>query len=110
MGAEALQENGITQKIFYFLRDRRLTPPDEPLRRVRKSRILLFIGIQLIGFGATFAITQTIAAIGFPVVIMLLIPVRMYLVPRLPFTDEELAVLDGPTASSFTMESVGGTL
>jgi hypothetical protein len=46
-------------------------------------------------------------------------------VPKLPFTDEELAILDGPTASPFvsfvrcvfailtfvqTMESVGGTL
>jgi hypothetical protein len=32
---------------------------------------------------------------------MLLIPIRMYLIPRLPFTDEELAILDGPTASPF---------
>lgn len=32
---------------------------------------------------------------------MLLIPVRTLLVPRLPFTKEELALLDGPTASPF---------
>lgn len=60
MGADALHGNGITQKILYFLRDKRYTPPDEPLRNVRKSRILMFIGVQLVGFGATFAITQTI--------------------------------------------------
>lgn len=60
MGADALHGNGITRKILYFLRDKRLTPPDEPLRNVRKSRILLFVGVQLVGFGATFAITQTI--------------------------------------------------
>lgn len=60
MGADALASNGITQKILYLLRDRHLTSPNDPLRRVRKSRLLLFIGIQLIGFGATFAITQTI--------------------------------------------------
>jgi hypothetical protein len=41
------------------------------------------------------------AAIGFPVVILLLVPLRALLVPRLPFTDEELAILDGPTASPF---------
>ncbi|KAJ3731463.1 HCO3 transporter family-domain-containing protein [Lentinula guzmanii] len=110
MGADALQGNGITQKILYFLRDKKSTPKDEPLRRVRKSRILLFIAIQLIAFGATFAITQTIAAIGFPVIIMALIPIRTLLVPRLSFTAEELAILDGPTASPFTMESVGGSL
>lgn len=68
------------------------------------------------------------AAIGFPIVILLLIPLRTAIVPKLPFTEEELAVLDGPTASPFvsltfnldrpiqscsrphqTMESVGGT-
>ena len=60
MGADALQGNGITRKLLYFLRDRALTPADEPLRKVRKSRILLFVAVQLVGFGATMAITQTI--------------------------------------------------
>lgn len=41
------------------------------------------------------------AAIGFPVVILLLVPLRAILVPYLPFTQEELAILDGPTASPF---------
>ncbi|RPD56146.1 anion exchanging protein [Lentinus tigrinus ALCF2SS1-7] len=108
MGADALQGNGITRKLLYFLRDKALTPADEPLRRVRKSRVLMFVAVQLIGFGATMAITQTVAAIGFPIVILLLVPVRTLLIPRLPFTEDELAILDGPTASPFTMESVGG--
>lgn len=60
MGVDALQGNGITRKLLYFLRDKALTPTDEPLRRVRKSRILLFVAVQLVGFGATMAITQTI--------------------------------------------------
>ncbi|KAG6865506.1 hypothetical protein C0991_001936 [Blastosporella zonata] len=106
MGADALRGNGITQKILYFLRDRKLTLEDEPLRKVRKSRILLFIAVQLVGFGATFAITQTIAAIGFPVIIMLLIPIRVLLIPRLPFTPEELAILDQPTASPFNAQNL----
>ncbi|KAG2010109.1 anion exchange family protein [Coprinopsis cinerea AmutBmut pab1-1] len=109
MGADALYSNGMTKKIFYLLRDKELTSPRDPLRKVRKSRIWLFVAIQLIGFGGTFAITQTIAAVGFPVVIMLLLPVRIWLIPRLSFTSEELAILDGPTASPFTMESVGGS-
>ena len=60
MGLDALAANGITKRLFFLLSDKRRTPADEPLRRVRKSRILLFIGVQLIGFGATFAVTQTI--------------------------------------------------
>ena len=59
------------------------------------------------GFGATFAITQTIAAVGFPIIILLLIPFRTFVLPRW-FSDEELRVLDAPTASPFTMISVGG--
>ncbi|KAF5360654.1 hypothetical protein D9756_004845 [Leucocoprinus leucothites] len=107
MGLDALQGNGISRKLFYLIQDKHLTAIDEPLRRVRKPRIVLFLAVELIGFGATFAITQTIAAIGFPVIIMLLVPLRVALIPRLPFSSEELAILDGPTASPFL--HLGGT-
>lgn len=46
-------------------------------------------------------IVQTIAAIGFPVIIMALVPIRVWLIPKLPFTDQELDILDGPVASDF---------
>lgn len=117
MGATALQGNGITAKLLYLIRDKTLSSPYDPLHKVRKSRLLLFVTVQLMGFGATFAITQTIgttlhldqllftdfgaAAIGFPVIILLLVPLRTYGIPRLPFTQEELSILDGPTASPF---------
>jgi boron transporter len=65
MGCDALLGNGITHKILYFLRDKKLTSPQEPLRQVRKSRILLFLAIQLIAFGAAFAITQTVGKTPF---------------------------------------------
>ncbi|KAF8967092.1 HCO3 transporter family-domain-containing protein [Flammula alnicola] len=101
MGADALRGNGITKKFLYLIQDNALTPRQERLHKVRKSRIILFLAIQLVGFGVTFAITQTIAAIGFPVIIMLLLPLRTFVVPRMSFTGEELAILDGPTASPF---------
>jgi hypothetical protein len=62
MGLDALQGNGISKKIFYLIQDKQLTPVGEPLRRVRKSRILMFLAVELVGFGATFAITQTIGS------------------------------------------------
>lgn len=109
MGYQALEGNGVTAKILFLLRDSELTPAGSPLRRIRRrSRIWLFVGLALLGFGATFAITQTVAAVGFPVFIIALIPARALLLPRL-FTPQELAILDAPTASPFTMESVGGT-
>ncbi|KAG2340152.1 hypothetical protein BDR05DRAFT_967163 [Suillus weaverae] len=110
MGLDALKGNGITVKLLYLIRDKTLTSPDDPLHKVRKSRLLMFVAIQLVAFGATFVVTQSIAAIGFPIIILLLVPLRIYVIPRLPFTQEELSILDGPTASPFTMESVGGSL
>ncbi|USP80751.1 hypothetical protein yc1106_08025 [Curvularia clavata] len=108
MGIQALEANGITLKLLFLARDRHLTPKSEPLLRIERRWVIwAFVGLELIGFGATFAITQTIAAIGFPVFILLYIPMRTWLMPRF-FSPQELGVLDAPTASPFTMESVGG--
>jgi hypothetical protein len=108
MGVQALEGNGITLKILFLCKDKRLTPKSEPLKRInRRLAIWAFVAIQLLGFGVTFAITQTIAAVGFPIIILLLIPFRTFVLPKW-FTDEELRLLDAPTASPFTMISVGG--
>ena len=108
MGVQALEGNGITQKLIFLAQEHGFTASSHPLKRLeRRWSIWLFVIVELIGFGGTFAITQTIAAIGFPVIILLLIPVRAFLFPWV-FSAEELNALDAPTASPFTMESVGG--
>jgi len=67
MGVQALQANGITAKLLFLARDRSLTPGSDQLKQIdRRIAIWAFVALELIGFGATFAITQTIAAIGFP--------------------------------------------
>lgn len=109
MGVQALEANGITAKLIFLLRDKDLTPPDAPLNAIKRRWVIWgFVIIELVGFGATFAITQTIAAVGFPVIILALIPIRALLLPRL-FSQEELSVLDAPTASDFIMEGIGGS-
>jgi hypothetical protein len=108
MGIQALEANGITAKLVFLAKAKELTPRSEPLTRIKRRWVVwAFVGLELVGFGATFAITQTIAAIGFPVFILLYIPLRTFLMPRF-ITPEELGLLDAPTASPFTMESVGG--
>ena len=108
MGVQALEGNGITLKILHLFRDKSLTSASDPLSSIeRKQAIWYFVALELIGFGATFALTQTIAAIGFPIIILLLIPVRTFILPKY-FRPQELSALDAPTASPFTMESVGG--
>ena len=64
MGADALQINGITLKLLYLIRDRTLTLPDELLHKACKSRIVLFVAVQLIHFSATFGITRTIGTVS----------------------------------------------
>ena len=109
MGVQALQGNGITQKLIFLAQDKGLTPASNPLKRLpRRRAVWAFVILELLGFAATFAITQTIAAIGFPIIILLLVPVRSFLMP-LWFTKDEMSALDAPTASPFTMESVGGS-
>ncbi|EPQ61561.1 Bgt-436-2 [Blumeria graminis f. sp. tritici] len=92
---------------LFFLMDKSFIQSSEPLQHIRRSALWAFVAIQVFGFGATFAITQTIAAVGFPVIILLLIPLRVCLLPKW-FTEDELRALDGPAASPFTMISVGG--
>ncbi|OJJ52256.1 hypothetical protein ASPSYDRAFT_62941 [Aspergillus sydowii CBS 593.65] len=108
MGLQALQDNGITQKLIFLAQDNTLTSSSRALRRLdRRWAVWLFVIIELVGFGGIFAITQITAAVGFPVIILLLIPVRAFLFPCI-FTPEELRALDALTASPFTMECVGG--
>ncbi|KAF1926689.1 uncharacterized protein M421DRAFT_102412 [Didymella exigua CBS 183.55] len=108
MGIQALEANGITAKLTFLLSDAQLVARSEPLAQIQRKWVpWAFVALELVGFGATFAITQTVAAIGFPVFIFLYIPMRTFLMPRF-LTHAELAILDAPTASPFTMESVGG--
>lgn len=64
MGLQALQGNGITLKMVFLCTEDSLISSGEPLRRCRKGAVWAFVALELLGFGVTFAITQTIAAIG----------------------------------------------
>lgn len=99
VGWASIERNSITLRTLAIFRDRRLAPPDEPLNTVRRSKIALFVGIQWLFAAMTIAISATIAGIGFPVIITLLIPVRYYLVPKW-FSPLELKILDAPTADA----------
>ncbi|GAA6047562.1 hypothetical protein JCM3770_005809 [Rhodotorula araucariae] len=110
VGWGSVEGNGIVHKTLFLLRDLRMTPSTHPLFNISKRSVARFIAIQYAFFAAIIAISETIAGIGFPVIITILIPVRYYLVPRL-FTPEELLALDAPTANSAAvLVSLGGPL
>lgn len=109
MGIQAMEANGITAKIMFLARDKTLTPEKESLRSItRRAAVWSFVAIEVAGYAAIFAIQETIAAVGFPLVILALIPVRALIMPHL-FSPEELDALDAPTASDFIMEAIGGS-
>jgi hypothetical protein len=81
---------------------------DSPLLHVRRCKITLYITLQILFVLACVAISHTIAAIGFPVLIILLIPFRIMLVPRW-FTLREFEIMNDFTAINKTvLASLGG--
>lgn len=100
--------NQIVDKLLYLLQEPRFRQPYHPLQRVRKRQIAHFVAWQLLGWACTVAISQTVGAIGFPVLIMALIPLRWVVFPHL-FSEEELAALDQLTATGEVVHvSLGG--
>ncbi|ORY73385.1 HCO3 transporter family protein [Protomyces lactucae-debilis] len=102
VGWSSIETNPVTIRTLGFLHS--------PVRTVtqRRRATLYFLLLQWVTIGAEVAISQTIAAIGFPVIILLLIPLRWTWMLRW-FTHEELAELDVPTAEAdVVLMSLGG--
>jgi hypothetical protein len=108
VGWGSIEGNGIIKKLIFLATERRFIQPDEPLLRIRRSRILHFVFYQLLTWAMAISISQTIAAIGFPVIVTALIPFRVYVIPKI-FTHEELAIMDSLTATNeVVLASLGG--
>jgi boron transporter len=108
VGWGSIEGNGIIHKLLFLCTERRFIQPDEPLLKVSKRRILHFVFYQLLTWASSVAISQTIAAIGFPVIVTALIPFRVYVIPKI-FTAEELAIMDSLTATNdVVLASLGG--
>jgi len=108
VGWGSIGGNGILKKSVFLLLDHRFVARHEPLLKVRQRKIILWIACQLFGVTASLAISFTIAAIGFPVVIIALVPWRVWILPKW-FSQEELQVLDCLTANNAAvLESMGG--
>lgn len=108
VGWGSVGTSGIVKKAVFLLLEDRFVQRDHPLLCVRRRKILLWIVCQVLGVAACVAISQTIAAIGFPVLIIAMIPFRVWIVPRW-FSQDELDVLDDLTANNAAvLESLGG--
>lgn len=108
VGWGSIESNAILKRLVWLVREPRFIQPSDPLLTIRRSKIGLFLFWQVLGVLSTVAISQTIAAIGFPVLIIALIPLRWKLLPKM-FTTKELIVLDALTADNeVVLASLGG--
>ncbi|CAL9738614.1 boron transporter 1 [Monosporozyma servazzii] len=107
MGIQGLTDNEIIARIAWFFTDPAIKAKEEPpnpLGHVRLRSFFIFIAFGLAGFVGEFAITNTIAAIGFPLILLLTVIVS-FIFPKI-FTKEELEILDPPVAQKFTIKNL----
>jgi boron transporter len=108
VGWGSIEGNGIIKNLLFLLTEQRFIQPSNPLLKIPKRRILLFVSFQLITWASSVAISQTIAAIGFPVIVTALIPFRVFIIPKV-FEGWELEILDSLTATNeVVLASLGG--
>ncbi|KAK4244132.1 HCO3 transporter family-domain-containing protein [Corynascus novoguineensis] len=108
VGWGSIEKNGILQKLLFLQAEKRFVERDEPMLRVPRLKVALYIGLQMFGVAACVAISHTIAAIGFPILIILLIPFRVLLVPKW-FTLRKLEIMDNFTVTNkMVLASLGG--
>ncbi|KAK3861175.1 hypothetical protein Pcinc_032826, partial [Petrolisthes cinctipes] len=80
--------------------------PNVPyVKKVRTWKMHSFTGIQLTMLIILWVVKQSPAALCFPFVLMLLIPIRLYLLPY-GFNNQELSALDGKEASAPTSDTL----
>lgn len=108
VGWGSIEGNEMTSNLVYLFRETTFNSPADPRKRLSKKRILWHDLTRWFGVAASIAISQTIGAIGFPVIIIALIPLRWVILTRM-FSVEELDVLDAPTANAeVILASFGG--
>ncbi|KAK1987778.1 HCO3 transporter family-domain-containing protein [Colletotrichum cereale] len=108
VGWGSIESNSILQKFLYLQAEKRFVQRDEPLLQVRRRKIWLYIALQFVDVAACVAVSHTLGAIGFPILIILLIPLRVLVVPKW-FSQKELQILDDFTATNkMVLASLGG--
>ena len=104
MGINGLMTNVIIHRIVFLFSDPKRRDNNSPLAKISKRSMVIFLCFSLAGFTGEFAITNTIAAIGFPLVLLLSVIVSFSFTYIFP--SEELKVLDNNVAQRFTLKNL----
>lgn len=104
MGIGRLLHNGISEKLKFIFSDKRYVSKLNPLLKVHKKYLYLFVALELAGFAGEFGINQSVGDIGFPGV-LLFFAVIGYFIPKF-IPDPDMSLLDQPTAEEFILENL----
>uniref|UniRef100_A0AAQ6INW9 Anion exchange protein n=1 Tax=Anabas testudineus TaxID=64144 RepID=A0AAQ6INW9_ANATE len=106
MGVMSLNGIQLTERLILLLMPPKYHPDQNYVRKVRTLRMHLYTLVQLTCLSLLWVVMATAAALAFPFVLLLTIPVRMLLLPRL-FTWRELQSLDADDAEPYLEEKEG---
>ncbi|XP_047444912.1 anion exchange protein 2a isoform X2 [Mugil cephalus] len=106
MGVMSLNGIQLTERLVLLLMPPKYHPDHSYVRKVRTLRMHLFTIVQLTCLSLLWVVMATAAALAFPFMLLLTIPVRMLLLPRL-FSHRELQSLDGDDAEPHLEEKEG---
>ncbi|XP_024910151.1 anion exchange protein 2 isoform X2 [Cynoglossus semilaevis] len=97
MGVMSLNGIQLTDRMMLLLMPPKYHPDHTYVRKVRTLRMHLFTCIQVVCLAVLWSVMSTQASLAFPFVLILTVPVKMFLLPRI-FTVREMACLDGDDA------------
>ncbi|CAB1340640.1 unnamed protein product [Coregonus sp. 'balchen'] len=97
MGVMSLNGIQFTERLMLLLMPPKYHPDHTYVRKVKTLRMHLYTLIQLVCLAALWAVMSTVASLAFPFVLILTVPVKMFLLPRI-FTTREMQCLDADDA------------
>ncbi|QLG70151.1 hypothetical protein HG535_0A00900 [Zygotorulaspora mrakii] len=104
MGIQGLLGNEIISRIMWLFTEQRSKTADNALYYVSNKYLITFLCFSLAGFVGEFAITNTVAAIGFPLILLLTV-IASFLFPKC-FPKRQLNILDTKVAEEFTLKNL----
>ncbi|XP_072544486.1 anion exchange protein 2b isoform X2 [Salminus brasiliensis] len=106
MGVMSLNGIQLTERIQLLLMPPKYHPDHIYVRKVRTLRMHLFTTLQVVCLAALWAVMSTEASLAFPFVLILTVPLKMFLLPRI-FTPREMQCLDADDAEPTFDEKEG---
>ncbi|XP_034535217.1 anion exchange protein 2-like [Notolabrus celidotus] len=106
MGVMSLNGIQLTDRLILLLMPPKYHPDQNYVRKVRTLRMHLFTIVELICLSVLWIVMATSAALAFPFMLLLTIPVRMLLLPRI-FSWREMQSLDADDAEPHLEEKEG---